>query len=79
MKAPIMSIYSLHSYYMTTNMTYFKKPRSAYTRLEISHPYLLLSDDSYLLLTGDQFALFDDSMDRNNIQYVHMYVQTTRI
>ncbi len=71
MKVPIMYIYSLHSYYMPTNMTDNKKPRSAYTKLQISHPYLLLSDD--------QFALLDNSMDRNTIQYDHMYVQTTQI
>ncbi len=38
---------------------------------KITHPYLQLSDD--------QFALLDDSMDKNTIQYDHMYVQTTQI
>ncbi len=71
MKAPIMSMYSLHFYYMRTNMTDYKQPRSAYTKLQISHPYLVLSDN--------QFAFLDDSMDRNTIQYDHMYVQTTPI
>ncbi len=52
-------------------MTDNKKPRSAYTKLQISHPYLLLSDT--------QFALLDDSIDRNTIQYDHMLVQTTPI
>ncbi len=44
---------------------------SAYTRLGASHPYLLLSND--------QFALLDDNMNGNVIQYDHMYVQTTHI
>ncbi len=70
-KAPIMSLYGLYSYYMPMNMSYYKKSSSAYTKIEISHPYLLLSDD--------QFALLDDNMDRNTIQYDHMYVQTTPI
>ncbi len=48
-----------------------KSTTSAYTRLEISHPYLLFGDD--------QFALLDDNMDRNVIQYDHMYVQTTHM
>ncbi len=71
MKAPVMSIYSLHSYYMPTNMTDYKKPRSTKTKLQISHTYLLLIDD--------QFALLDDNMDRNTIQYDHIYVQPTPI
>ncbi len=68
-KAPIMSLYGLSSYYMPMNMSDYKKTSSAYTK--ISHPYLLLSDD--------QFALLDDNIDRNTIQYDHMYVQTTPI
>ncbi len=43
---------------MPTNMSDYKKPRSAYTKLQINHPYL---------------------MDKNTIQYDHMYVQTTPI
>ncbi len=70
-RAPIMSLDGLYSYYIPTNMSDTKTTISAYTRLEISHPYLLLSDD--------QFALLDDNMDRNVIQYDHMYVQTTPI
>ncbi len=68
-RAPIMSLYGLYSYYMPINMSDSKTTTSAYTRLEISHPFLLLSDD--------QFALLDDNMDRNSVQYDHMYVQTT--
>ncbi len=68
-RAPIMSLYGLNSYYMPTNMSDYKTTSSAYTKLEISHPYLLLSND--------QFALLDDNMDINIIQYDHMYVQTT--
>ncbi len=60
-------------------MTDLKKPRLAYNKHEISHPYLLLSNDPYILISDDQFALLDDSMDRNTIQYDHMYVQTTPI
>ncbi len=52
-------------------MSDYKTTISAYTKLEISHPYLLLSDD--------QFALLNDNMDRNIIQYDHMYVETTPI
>ncbi len=48
-----------------------KTTTSAYTKLEIRHPYLILSED--------QFALLNDNMDRNVIQYDHMYVQTTPI
>ncbi len=66
-KAPIMSLYGLYSYYMPTNMSDYKKASSVYTKIKISHPYLLLSDD--------QFALLADNMDRNTIQYDHMYVQ----
>ncbi len=67
-KAPL---YRLYSYYMPMNMSDYKTFSSSYTKIEISHPYLLLSDD--------QFALLDHDMDRNTIQYDHMYVQTTPI
>ncbi len=70
-KAPIMSLYGLYSYYMPMNMSDYKRTSSAYTKIEISHAYLLLSDD--------QFVLLDDNMDRITIQYDHMYVQTTTI
>ncbi len=56
---------------MPTDMSDYKKMNSAYTKIEISHPYLLLSDD--------QFALAYDNMDRNTIHYDHLYVQTTPI
>ncbi len=52
-------------------MSDYKTLSSAYTKIEISHPYLLLSDD--------QFALLDDNMDRNTIWYDHMCVQKTLI
>ncbi len=54
---------------MPANMSDYKTPKSAYTKIEINHPYLLLSDD--------QFTLLDDNMARNTIQYAHMYVQMT--
>ncbi len=66
-----MSLYRLYSYYMLTNMSVYKTPKCAYTKIEISHPYLLLSDD--------KFTLLHDNMDRNTIQYDHMYVQMTPI
>ncbi len=70
-KAPFMSLYGLYSYYMLVNMSDYKKASSGYTNIEISHPYMLLSDD--------QFALLDEDMDRNTIQYDHMHVQTTTL
>ncbi len=70
-RAPIMSLYGHCSYYIPINMSDCKITTSAYTRLKISHPYLLLSDD--------QCASLDDDMDRNVVQYDHMCVQTTPI
>ncbi len=70
-KVPIMSIYSLHSYHMPTNMKDSKTLRSSYTKWQIIKPYLRLSDD--------QFALLYDKYGQNTIQYDHMYVQTTPI
>ncbi len=44
MMAPIMSIYSFHSYFMPTNMTDNKKPRSSYTKLKgIVHINIIFS------------------------------------
>ncbi len=62
-----MSLYGLYSYYLPTNMSDQKSTSSAYTKLQISHPYLLLSND--------QFALLGDNFHRHFIQYDHMYVQ----
>ncbi len=68
-KNTIMSPYGSYSYYMPVNMSDFKKASSAYIKIEISYPYLLLSDA--------QFALLNEDIDRNTIHYDHMYVQTT--
>ncbi len=57
-RAPIMSLYGLYTYYMPINMSDSKATTSGYARLEISHLYLLLSDD--------QFALLDDNMDTHH-------------
>ncbi len=40
-RAPIMSLYGHYSYYMPTNMSDYMTPHSAYTKIEISHSYLL--------------------------------------
>ncbi len=40
---------------------------SSYTKLQVSHPYLLLGDDQYALLNKD--------FDRQVVQYDNMYVQ----
>ncbi len=67
-RAPIMSLYGLYSYYLPTNMSDQKSTSSGYTKLQISH--------AYLLLRNDQFALLDDNFDQHVIQYDHMYKQT---
>ncbi len=59
-----MSLYALYSYYLPTKMSDHKTASTAYTRLEINHPYLLLSDD--------QFALLDDNFNSNVFQYDHI-------
>ncbi len=69
-KVLIMSLNGISSYYMSTTMSVYKKLSSAYTKIEISHPYILLSDD--------QFALLDDNMDRSTIQYDQIYVRPPR-
>ncbi len=48
--APIMSLYRLYSYHLTSNMSDGKSVSSSYTKLQISHPYMLLSDDEFALL-----------------------------
>ncbi len=53
----------LHIRYQWTGLTIRKQVQLT---LKISHPYLLLQDD--------HFTLLDDNMDRNTIQYDHMYV-----
>ncbi len=47
--AYILFLYGLYPYYLPTNMSVQKSISSAYTKLEISHPYLLLSDDQFAL------------------------------
>ncbi len=66
-RAPIMSLYGLYSYHLPANMSDGKCISSTYTKLHISHPYMLLSND--------QFALLEINFDKQVIQYDHMYVQ----
>ncbi len=66
-RAPIMSLYGLYSYHLPANMSDGKSTSSPYTKLDISHPYLLLSDD--------QFALLECNFDSQVVQYDQMYVQ----
>ncbi len=68
---PIMSLYGPFSYHLPTNMSDRKNISSSYTKLQISHPYLLLGDD--------QFALLNSNFDQQVVQYNHMYVQTKPI
>ncbi len=66
-RASIMSLYGLYSYHLLDNMSDGKSVSSTYTKLHISHPYMLLSND--------QFALLDNNFDKQVVQYDHMYVQ----
>ncbi len=65
--APILSLYGLFSYHLPTSMSEEKSLSSSYTKLQVSHPYLLLGDGQYTLL--------DNNFDRQVMQYDHMYVQ----
>ncbi len=62
-----MSLYGLYSYHLPTNMSEGKSVSSTYTKLHISHPYMLLSND--------QFALLDNNFAKQVVQDDHMYVQ----
>ncbi len=64
-EAPILFLYSLHLYYMPTNMSDYKETYGSYTKLDISHPYLIINNDQYSML-NDNFELF-------NIRYNHFY------
>ncbi len=70
-RAPILSLYGLFSYYLPTNNSDEKSVSSLYTKLQVSHPYILLGDE--------QFALLNSNFDRQVVQYDHMYVQTEPI
>ncbi len=63
-RAPILSLYGLFSYHLPTNMSDEKSLSSSYTKLQVSHPYLLLGDE--------QYALLDCNFDRQVVQYDHM-------
>ncbi len=66
-RAQILSLYGLSSYHEPTNMSDEKSLTSSYTKLEVSHPYLLLGDE--------QYALLNNNFDRQLVQYDSMYVQ----
>ncbi len=66
-RAPILSLYGFFSYHLPTNMSDGKSLSSSYTKLQVSHPYLLLGHDQYALLNSD----FDGQV----VQYDHMYIQ----
>ncbi len=67
LRAPILSLYVLFSYNLPTNMSGEKSLSSSYTKLPVSHPYLLLGNE--------QYALLNINFDRQVVQYDHMYVQ----
>ncbi len=52
-RSPIMSLCDLLSYHLPTNMSDRKNISSSYTKLQISHPYLLLGDDQLALLNSN--------------------------
>ncbi len=62
-----LALYGLFSYHLPTNISDEKSLSSSYTKLQVSHPYLLLGDD--------QYALLDNNFDRQVVQYDHMYVK----
>ncbi len=62
-RAPILSLYGLFSYHSPTNMSDEKSLSSSYTKLQVSHPFLLLGDE--------QYALLDNNFDRQVVQYDH--------
>ncbi len=66
-RAPILSFRGLFSYHLPTNMSDDKSLSSSYTKLQVSHPYLLLGDDQYAILNSD--------FDMQVVQYDHMYIQ----
>ncbi len=66
-RAPILSLYGLFSYHLPTNMSDEKSLSSSYSKLQVSHSYLLLGDEQYTLL--------DNNFDRQVVHYDHMYVQ----
>ncbi len=57
---PILSLYGLFSYHLPTNMSDKKSVSSSYTKLQVSHSYLLLGDE--------QYALLDNNFDRQVVQ-----------
>ncbi len=66
-RGPILYLYGLFSYHLPTNMSDEKSLSSSYTKLQVSHPYLLLGDDQYALLNKD--------FDMQVVQYDHIYLQ----
>ncbi len=53
LRAPILALYGLFSYHLPTNISDEKSLSSSYTKLEVSHTYLLLGDDQYALLDNN--------------------------
>ncbi len=62
------SLYGVFSYHLPTTM-WDKKITlsSSYTKLQVSHPYLLYGDEQNAFLIKD--------FDKQVVQYYHMYVQ----
>ncbi len=58
---------SMDCFHTICQWTCQKTLSSSYTKLQVSHPYLLLGDDQYTLLNKD----FDGQV----VQYDHMYIQ----
>ncbi len=66
--APILSIYSLESHYLPTNMYDDKKATGSYTCLQIDHKYIAAN--------RNQFCILDDDLTHTTLQHDHLHVPT---
>ncbi len=66
--APVLSIYSLESYYLPTNMADGKKATCSYIRLQIDHIYIAVN--------RHQYSILDEDYAHTTLHHDHLHVQT---
>ncbi len=65
---PVLSMYSLESHYLTTNMSDDKKATGSYTCLQIGHKYIAVN--------RHQYSILDEDYAYTILQHDHLHVPT---
>jgi len=70
-RTPLMSVYSIESHYLPTNMSADRSSLNSYTKLVISHPFIIYNNL--------QYAYLKDNFEKSTIMFDNLHVPTLPI